>query len=522
MIRKFLNLFAQRTASGETEYTKLIAVSFMTSTLNSFISAAVAFVTIPLVIASIGQEQYGLFVLMGSFIGLFGFADLGAMKALVNVIGGIRKGSVNYERVGGLMALTATFMGGVAVALFLSLLATIFAGVPIFDLLGIPDNLESLAVIVLIASGLTWAVNALLSGVLRTGFQGFNQVPYYNFLTLLYTIGFGVAYILFLLQGPGLLGIAWFLFGIAIARLLLLFYGFRRMAPSMSWRIGRGSVDGFTRVLRYSPALLVTGVAAALISKSDAIAASVFLGLSGLAVYHVAYRLFQIPSFATRLTDALFPSAVEIHVKQDMETLRALYRRIMRLSVVVRLTLVTVILGYAQHVILLWVGPDFLVGFDVLIALFFLFVVFAWTGPHVELAQALGLYSMLAGRAIIYLVGTVILYLLLVPTIGLAGIPASIGLANLAVNGVGLSWTMHRRVNFQPLTALLDILKRIAIPIAVFWLVWAFIQQWETTPLMMLLVGIPHALVFAYLMFRFGLEKKEREFILGKIYAIHK
>ncbi len=511
------HIFSIHRAVSEADHAKLIARGSITNTLHSLVSAFIAFVTIPLVINAVGKEQYGLLILAGSFVGILGFADLGLLRTLVHAVSGDRA-KQRLAQSGGVLIVAMGLL--VAVAFFAITLVAVLqlAGIPILSILGVPSALQTIAGFVFFLTAGTWAVNTLLSGVIRAGFQGCNQVPTYNGVSILYTAVFGVAYVLFLLTQPSLISITWFLFGSALIRFALLMYEWSRFNALVSWKVTKDSFRSVRKLLQYSPALVVSAGAAAFIGKSDALAASYFLGLSSLAAYYVAFRLFQLPSMGTKVTDALFSSAVEISTKQDTKTLQLLYQRMLRLSLVARVSIVAVIFIYARPAIVLWVGEDFLMGFDVLLGLAALFITYGWTGPHVEFSQAMGWYRMLAGVSIIHLAAAVLLYIFFVPKLGIAGIPIAMAVANMLIVGVWLPLMLYRRLGVHPHKVFFDFVRRMFVPVLVFSFVGVVLMQHLEISVWSAGVAMIHICAFLYVTFRCGLLKSEQNFVLSKIF----
>lgn len=512
IITFFKNLFLPRDPNSEVEHIKTIAAGTISYAINSAVSVLTSLITIPLLIRSLGQEQYGLFILLGSMVAFLGLTDIGLLNTLINKISYL-KAEDKKEEINRVINGALTFL-----ALFFAPIIVIFSFIlfwgnfPFASIFNIKLEYETISLILLFFLGLAWIVNNIFSGVLRSSYSGLNKISSYQLANLVYTVIFSLAYIIFLLSNRSITAIVLFLFIFAIIRFIALFVFFKRIFPSFILNLRFKSIGAIKSLLRYSPLMIFFGAVAIMIGKSDTLIVSHYLGLSAVAIYGIAFKLFALPADALKITDSAFPSVAALYQDKNFVMLKKIYSRMLRLHFIIRFAILSVILIYSKNIISLWLGDKFFGGGLLMLSFFIYMMIFAWTAPHGILANALFLYKQQFFPAVAYLILTFLFYFIFVPIFGLAGIPLAIGLANLLTNGFYLAYLAKKHIGVDPLKELIKIIGMVVFPFGALMLLHYTNVFFIHGLIVKIVFALLSVAIFWFLMFLFCLEKEEKNY----------
>ena len=121
-----------------------------------------AVVTIPMLIASLGADRFGLLTLIWAVVSYFGLFDLGLGRALTQQLA-VVLANEEHERVGPLVATATALMATLGVAAGLLMAAAAAWGVSLIQ--AVPDRQEAVAAVYAMAA-------AMPAIVLTSGFRG--------------------------------------------------------------------------------------------------------------------------------------------------------------------------------------------------------------------------------------------------------------------------------------------------------------------------------------------------------------
>ncbi|MDH5442427.1 MAG: hypothetical protein OEX08_02385 [Candidatus Nomurabacteria bacterium] len=515
MIKKINNLLRPKNHGSESDHIKTIATGSLVATISSGISMVVALVTIPLLLKAIGDTQYGLYVVLVSTVGLLGVLELGILTTIRNMIGKLHSEN-KYNQIYKTVSGVVTFFVIISVAVLL-----VGAGIWMWSDVGLRiigvGQYGSFAFVTLLILTITWFVNSLGNGLLKSLHQGLNILPRYHAVSLVYNIIMGVSYIVFLLSSPSLIQIVLFLFLFAIIKAIMMYISLRAIRNSPLFGFGFKYLKNVKHLLAYSPTLIILGGLAIVIAKTNMIIASHYVSLALITGYAIAHKLFNTLAGAIPIPETSFPNMLELAQQNNTSVLRSLYKRVIRINILIRFIVSGIIAVYAFPIINVWVGAESFPGTPVILGLFVMFMIFSWTAPHVQLANALGLYKKSIIPMVTYAAITVPLYFILIPKIGIVGIPIAIVAGNLIGNGLILPMIIKKSLPIQPLQELFRTLPRMIIPGIVFMVVAIFHMFITESIALTIVLAAANSLLFATLTLLIGLDKNEKSFIIQRI-----
>ncbi len=493
-----------------------IVINTLTSQLDRVVDALVFIVLIPIVVHTIGQEQYGLWSLVWAVVSLFALIDLGFGAAVVKYVADARgRGDSNRLR----LVVCTLFWVFVAQSVVLGVVSMLlFRG---FDnMFELPPELRPTAqvVFIVVASGyLLKLPTAMFRGVL-TGDQKLWLANIYQVATnLLYF----VAVLVILPLAPDLETFAFLnwivtlLPGIAVTvHCAVTMRGELSLVPrNFDWALLR-------EIWGFSAYQMIVQVGTLLGSRADMFVVKSALPLTAVAVYAIALRVSeQVRTFCVQITRTLTPVVAELHSAGREESLRKVWLAGTRFSVAFAAPLLVGCAVLAEPLIHSWLGPEFA---DTVLPLQLLLVAtfaglihgnsqsqLAMTGEQRFLALAMCL-----GQAV-----NVGLSLGLVHDFGLVGVAAATLMGPLATDVCLVQPRLGAKTRVSPLSFYRQTLIPSVVPTVVMVAfqhalrrLWHLGALWEVAA-----VEVLNLLVFWAAFWRFGLSPAERQFVLERV-----
>ncbi len=497
---------------------RTIGLGTITGTVSNVVSLGAGIITVPLLVRALGTDAYGLLGVVSSVVGFVGMADLGLASTLMNAMSYAKAredyGAVKGLYSGGLLVYTPLMLALFCVAAFV-VYAPWFS---LAKLLSIPPALEGVAELtVLIMLGYTM-MNAFWGGVVKAVYHGMNDVAVYNTIQTAYNVIFALVFIAYLLWGDvTLFGVAFVQGAGAFVRLVIQHIIAKRRYPWLSFVMSTKSVQSVRPLLQYSAVLFLSTASTIILERSDNIVIAHFAGLTAVAVYSLAYKLFYLPSAMLPIVTASAPTVAMLYEKKDWEALGRFYRQILRANVVVKFAVFSFLAVFAREIITAWVGGDLFAGYATVIAIWGVFMLFVWNGSHALFFWAMqdfipGLKA--NGAAIII---NLALSIVLVQKIGIVGVAIGTFVSFLVVNAWYLPWRLGRIVPIHPFreagALALRLTPLLIALVALRELLMAFVPDGMWQYAGALAIGC----AFAAMVYQVGLDAPERAVVNGII-----
>jgi O-antigen/teichoic acid export membrane protein len=308
----------------------------------------------PFLIRHLTKETYGLWVLIGSVVGYFGFTDFGVRSATVRLIAFYRArenhATVNRTLNTSLMLLAAS---GLVVTLFTAALAPVFAGLFHVDA-GVPHVASSV-----FACGLAVAIGLPLT-VFEGCLAGHERYDLINACEILAIIGRVALTVWLLRAGYGIFALAAINLGLTVANGTMKWALSKWVFPSL-----HVSLRNFDRSLAketYTTSVwfFVLAISGRISFFTDNVVIGYFLGTGAVAVYSIGGRLMQYALVAVSACNVvLMPVATRFEAQANLTGQRRLLLLGTRASLAAAIFMATMFLTYGGQIIRVWVGPGF-------------------------------------------------------------------------------------------------------------------------------------------------------------------
>jgi O-antigen/teichoic acid export membrane protein len=359
-----------------------------------------------------------MWVLVGSLVSYGSLLDFGIASAITKYVAEFRARG-DYEESHRLVA-TALWLY-TASGLVAIILGAIFAPISPY-LFNVPPEQTTIFSWLVFLSGVGLGISlpcATTIAVLR-GLQRFDLI---NVIGICGMLLYGVATVIVLLLGGGLLGMAVVSILVNLFMQIPAVWLIRRNAPLLhfGWCGARRSY--LHTVASFSSALFVINIAGQLQTKTDEIVIGIALPVSNVTPYSIAHRLSELPQMLTdQFMKLIMPLASQLHSENDQGRLRQLYIISTRLTLASFLPLGLGVIILAKPFLTAWVGVAYAPysGLVVLLIIASLMDTLMW--PASAILQGIFRHRLLALSALASGLANLALSIVLVRPLGLAGV----------------------------------------------------------------------------------------------------
>lgn len=372
----------------------------------------------PYLVRTLGADDYGLWVLIGSIAAYGTLLEFGIADAVSKYIAEFRvRGDVRQAR-----QLVATAVGlylGLGLAAFL---ASVLIAPAVPGWFGLPAAQSARASQLVILTGLAIALE-LPSTTTYAVLRGLQRFEFANLISILGTALMAALTVAVVALGGGVLGLAAVALPVTLLMQWLSLQLVHRAAPDLqlSWRDANRQL--VRTVAAFSSSLFVVRVAGQLQSKTDEIVIGLYLPVAAVTPYSLARRLSEIPQMLTnQFMKVIMPLASQLAAADDRARLRSLYVVSTRLTLAIGVPLAAGVTLLARPFLSVWVGPayadaDYLVA---ILAAASLIDTSQW--PAASVLQGMARHRWLAVTALASALINLALSLILIRPLGVAGV----------------------------------------------------------------------------------------------------
>ncbi|MDP7019244.1 MAG: polysaccharide biosynthesis C-terminal domain-containing protein [Pirellulaceae bacterium] len=323
--------------------------------LRFFVMMAGMFLLTPFIIKHIGQEEFGLWMLVMCVVGYFELLDCGMATATVKFVGQFRGAGDTVQRdrlvstlllVYVLMAATIGLMG-IGLAFFFS---EIFQIAP-------AQQQKAIAILLMLAAKV--ALNLPLSLFLGVLF-GQQRIFAVNLVRIAAYLTYAVLAAFALHAGGGLIVLAALNAVIFFLEHLMFFVVCRWSTPDLRVRWGKFDRRVFRQVAAFSSFALITNIATVVLLRTDPIVVKMFLPLAAVAVYALALKIAeQVLQLTKQFINVFTPLIAEMHGAGDRAGVRAAFLTSSKFGLATLAAISIPAMYWAGEAMTLWVGPEF-------------------------------------------------------------------------------------------------------------------------------------------------------------------
>jgi O-antigen/teichoic acid export membrane protein len=420
----------------------------------------ITFFVTPVLIHGLGNEAYGIWVMVMSLGPYYALGNLGLRAASVKYISQFEaigdRGSVNTVIVTTLAAFVP--LAGI-VALLVAGIAYVFLRFP--NLIETQQVAPSIVWQVIVITGLGIVVGIIGQAFMAilVAFRRFDQI---NLLSIVMQLVQGGLIIASIRMGGGLIAIAWIVVGVTLtSELCMLSLAVRVVGPI---RLSRRLFDWSTlkTLLGFGSRSLFHGIARRSTTYGGTFIVGVVLGPATVAFYVVAQALaLKTEDVGQGLTSVLMPIISQLDAQKRRRELAEAFFVASRVLMALAISIAAAFVLVGRPLIELWIGKEFgAVSYPVLCLLGSGMAIRMGSLASASVLKGTGRMDRLVVAAIAEAALTLTLGIALVTSIGLVGMGWAVLLTQVVVAGMLLPWLTCRATEI-PLTAFA---KRAFIP----------------------------------------------------------
>lgn len=379
---------------------------------------AVAFFLFPFTVAHIGAAHYGVLVLVTSVVGYSGLLQFGLRPALVKR-GAEHLARGDHAALNRVTGLVFTLYCGLAGVLLVAAAAALVLLPRVFGLSGEREVLFR-AVLGLVA---VQAALSFTSTVWTALVEALQAHPVANAIRVTGELVRAAATVALLLMGYGLIALVTLNLVVSVLQWTASSVWVRRRLPELRVRLTRAPRAEYASLLRFSGAMFVVGLSGTLEATSDKLLIGVFAPLAALTAFEVGDRLNSFSrGVMSQVLSVLMPAASGLAALDDRAKLRDLLTLLSRVVVFAYGLPFIGFLVFGRDLIRLWMGPEFLVAYPVLVFLTCASFSQAHNAIAGSLVRGMGILGFLTRVAMARAVVNVVLTAVLIQQFGLAGV----------------------------------------------------------------------------------------------------
>jgi O-antigen/teichoic acid export membrane protein len=380
------------------------------------VNIAVGFFLSPFILHHLGDEAFGLWVLIFSLTGYYGIFDFGIRSSLIRYVSKFQATGDRDElaRLVNTSLFTYTLLGLALVVL------TAVGGIYVNRLFRIPigslRNARTLFLIVGYSLALGFPLG--ISGGILEGLQRFYLL---NWTNIVATLLRAILIVYVLRHGLGLLSVALITVSLPlVASAVRSVIAQRFLRIPYGWKyVSRGSLR---QVANYGSITFMIIVAGRLRFKTDAVIIGSFLSAGAITYFSIGSRLVDYAGeVVSSLAQIFTPMSSHFHATGDYAQLRKIFVSGNRACAIVMFPLTVTLVIMGKSIIEAWVGVRYVSSYTVLLILLIPFTLYTAQSTSNRILFGMSLHKSLAYIVLMEGIANVILSIALVRPLGIVG-----------------------------------------------------------------------------------------------------
>lgn len=380
------------------------------------VNIAVGFFLSPFILHHLGDDAFGLWVLIFSLTGYYGIFDFGIRSSLVRYVSKFQATGDQRE----LACLINTSLFTYTWIGLILLVPTFLGSFYVDHMFHVPPAFVGDARLLFLMVGISLALGFPLgiSGGILEGLQRFDLLNWTNIISSLMR---AVLIVWALLHGFGLLTVALVTVSLPlVASAIRVVIAHNLLTVPYGWKyVSRNSLK---QVVSYGSVTFMIIVAGRLRFKTDAVIIGTFLSASAITFFSIGGRLVD---YATEVVSSLAqiftPMSSHLHASGDYVQLRRIFVAGNRACafVIFPLTITLIVMG--KSIIEAWVGPRYVSSYIVLLILLIPSTLYLAQSTSNRILFGMSLHKSLAYVVLLEGIANLILSIALVRPLGIVG-----------------------------------------------------------------------------------------------------
>jgi O-antigen/teichoic acid export membrane protein len=309
----------------------------------------------PYIIRSIGKDDYGIWVLVGSFVGYYGLLNLGVGTALLRYVA--RYSAKNNEEK--LNEVVSTAMAVFSLTGIVVFIASVILGPTLsefFELsLGMRDDFVRVVGVVGLSTGISFA-----GSIFGTIVMGCERFILANMAGISANVLRAGLVIMFMEFNANVVGVAYATLMTTLYEIIVNAYIARHVAPNIRPSYFSANAGMLKELILFGGVATVISLADIMRSNLDHVVVAKFVGIEYVAIYGIGLLLLRyIVRIITTGMSVLTPRFAKLDGINATRNMQELFLKSLTISGFMAFGAAMCAIIFGKYVIIWWVGPEF-------------------------------------------------------------------------------------------------------------------------------------------------------------------
>ena len=481
------------------------------SYLNIILTSALGLVITPFIIKSLGNSEYGLYMLIGSVVAYLSLMDLGLNNTIVRFVSKFRaEKDLDGER---------KFLGTIMLIYFAISGILVILGMIIYFRL---DNIfsQSLTTVQLAEAKVMFMILVFNLAITLPGgaFTAIcNAYEYFVFPRAISIVKYLlraiiIIYTIITLGGKAIsLVVIDTIFNISVIILTIIFVFFKLKAK-FEFKVSEYAI--IKRIFSYSIWIFILGIISQFLWSTGQIALGIKTNTNIVAVYAVGIMLGGFyGSFSTAISGVFLPLATQMTIHNTKEEILEMMIKVGRISFMILMFILTSFFLFGEEFIRLWVGDTFRESWSIAFIMMIVYTVPLIQNFANSLIES---YNKVAIKAIIYLICFslgILLGIILIPKLHALGMMVGIAIG-WSLAQICMNYYFHIYLKLNMLLFFTMILRKLFFTVLATCIVAFFINNYlpQNWYILILKAGI-YTLIYWSLLYFISMNDFEKQLI---------
>ena len=485
------------------------------SYIQVVLSVAVSVIYVPVLLRYLGQSEYGLYQIVGSFFSYISVFEscmsTGVLRNYCNALGSQDKEAADVT-----LSMAKVIYRAMAVLMALVGVIVIFTFRRFYEgSFSASELKESSAILLLLFANM---MVTLLGSVYLTILTGHEKFTFLKVLSIIIQIAQPFFVILCVRKIPYAIMVSTVIVVLNVLTVLMRYlYVTRKLKIRIVKKERNGKV--IKEIVGLSATILLGCIADQIFWKTDQVILGKLFSTAVVAVYSVGAQIYMMyMQFGTQIASVFYPKVSILYQEENgNQKVSDLFVRVGRVTFMIIMLILSGFIVFGKEFLLIWVGEGYTEAYYVAIVVMIPFSVDLAQNLALAILQVKKQYSF---RAKIYLLSAlinVVTTVIFASYFGIVGAAISTGLSMFITSGLIMNWYYLKKANLDIVKFWKETFKIITVSMVMMTLVLLIKQymSWNSVGLLQLGIEIIlFALIYVSAMYKFIMTSEEKKQML--------
>ena len=331
-----------------------LTLNAISNFLRYVLAIVISFYLTPFIVRTLGDSQYGFWVLLVSFLGYASILEMGVQPAVVKLVG-------QYKAIGEITKLKELITAAFVFFLVVGAIAAVFCLTIVPSLVdrhveGLQGLRRTNVLFVMIAlDAVLIYMNFLVTGIL----YGYQRYHLRNLIDAAASL-LNALIIFSLLTRQGLLAVVYAKVAMDFTVVVAGYIAIRRLIPELHWAFSSLQRRSFLELVHFGGRVFISSTTTRIATLAQPVIISTALSAAATSFYAIPVKLVEYARQITwTLTASFMPAFSELQSRNEHDAMRAIYLDFSRYFFLILLPIIGLLFVYGAPFIGLWIGPEY-------------------------------------------------------------------------------------------------------------------------------------------------------------------